>query len=80
MAQIPYLDVQELTKHFGAQVLFYRISFSIAEGQKVGLVAQNGTGKSTLLSILTGKESKDGGACIYRNDLRLAVGNKNAWP
>ena len=71
MAQIPYLDVQELTKHFGAQVLFNRISFSIAEGQKVGLVAQNGTGKSTLLSILTGKESKDGGACIYRNDLRI---------
>ena len=71
MAQIPYLDIQELTKHFGAQVLFDRISFSIAEGQKVGLVAQNGTGKSTLLSILTGKESKDGGACIYRNDLRI---------
>ena len=71
MAQIPYLDVQELTKHFGAQGLFDRISFSIAEGQKVGLVAQNGTGKSTLLSILTGKESKDGGACIYRNDLRI---------
>ena len=71
MAQIPYLDVQELTKHFGAQVLFDRISFSIAEGQKVGLVAQNGTGKSTLLSILTGKESKDGDACIYRNDLRI---------
>ena len=71
MAQIPYLDVQELTKHFGAQVLFDRISFSIAEGQKVGLVAQNGTGKSTLLSILTGKESKDGGVCIYRNDLRI---------
>ena len=71
MAQIPYLDVQELTKHFGAQVLFDCISFSIAEGQKVGLVAQNGTGKSTLLSILTGKESKDGGACIYRNDLRI---------
>ena len=71
MAQIPYLDVQELTKHFGAQVLFDRISFSIAEGQKVGLVAQNGTGKSTLLSILTGKESKDSGTCIYRNDLRI---------
>lgn len=71
MAQVPYLDVQELTKHFGAQVLFNRISFSIAEGQKVGLVAQNGTGKSTLLSILTGKEGKDSGACIYRNDLRI---------
>ena len=55
MAQTPYLDVQNLTKSFGAQVLFKDISFSIAEGQHVGLVAQNGTGKSTLLSILTGK-------------------------
>ena len=71
MAQTPYLDVQGLTKHFGAQVLFENISFSIAEGQKVGLVAQNGTGKSTLLSILTGKEGKDSGECIYRNDLRI---------
>ena len=71
MAQTSYLDVQGLTKHFGAQVLFENISFSIAEGQKVGLVAQNGTGKSTLLSILTGKEGKDSGECIYRNDLRI---------
>ena len=71
MAQTPYLDVQGLTKHFGAQILFENISFSIAEGQKVGLVAQNGTGKSTLLSILTGKEGKDSGECIYRNDLRI---------
>lgn len=71
MAQTPYLDVQGLTKHFGAQVLFENISFSIAEGQKVGLVAQNGTGKSTLLSILTGKEGKDSGECIYRNNLRI---------
>ena len=71
MAQTPYLDVQGLTKHFGAQVLFENISFSIAEGQKVGLVAQNGTGKSTLLSILTGKEGKDSGECIYRNDLHI---------
>ena len=57
MAQTPYLDVQNLTKSFGAQVLFKDISFSIAEGQHIGLVAQNGTGKSTLLSILTDKES-----------------------
>lgn len=71
MAQTPYLDVQGLTKHFGAQVLFENISFSIAEGQKVGLVAQNGTGKSTLLSILTSKEGKDSGECIYRNNLRI---------
>lgn len=71
MAQIPYLDVQNLTKSFGAQVLFKDISFSIAEGHHVGLVAQNGTGKSTLLSILTGKESHDAGSIIYRNDLRV---------
>ncbi|EEX18276.1 ABC-F family ATP-binding cassette domain-containing protein [Prevotella veroralis] len=73
MAQIPYLDVQNLTKSFGAQVLFKDISFSIAEGQHVGLVAQNGTGKSTLLSILTGKESHDAGSIIYRNDLRVGL-------
>ena len=73
MAQIPYLDVQSLTKSFGAQVLFKDISFSIAEGQHVGLVAQNGTGKSTLLSILTGKEGYNSGSIIYRNDLRVGM-------
>ena len=73
MAQIPYLDVQNLTKSFGAQVLFKDISFSIAEGQHVGLVAQNGTGKSTLLSIITGKEGYDSGSIIYRNDLRMGM-------
>ena len=73
MAQIPYLDVQNLTKSFGAQVLFKDISFSIAEGQHVGLVAQNGTGKSTLLSILTRKEGYDSGSIIYRNDLRVGM-------
>lgn len=73
MAQTPYLDVQSLTKSFGAQVLFKDISFSIAEGQHIGLVAQNGTGKSTLLSILTDKESYDNGTIIYRNDLRVGL-------
>lgn len=73
MAQIPYLDVQNLTKSFGAQVLFKDISFSIAEGQHIGLVAQNGTGKSTLLSILTGKEGYDSGSIIYCNDLRVGM-------
>ena len=77
MAQTPYLDVQNLTKRFGAHVLFDSISFSIAEGQKVGLVAQNGTGKSTLLSILTEKEGKDSGECIYRNDLRIGYLEQN---
>ena len=68
----PVLDVQNLTKRFGAKVLFEDISFSIAEGQRVGLIAQNGTGKSTLLSILMGEEGKDGGEVIYRNGLRVA--------
>lgn len=71
MAQIPYLDVQNLSKRFGAQVLFENISFSIAEGQRVGLIAQNGTGKSTLLAMLTGHEGKDGGEMVYRNGLRV---------
>ena len=77
MAQIPYLDVQNLTKSFGAQVLFKDISFSIAEGQHIGLVAQNGTGKSTLLSILTGSESYDSGNIIYRNNLRVGMLEQN---
>ncbi len=70
-AQIPYLDVQNLTKRFGAQVLFENISFSISEGQKVGLVARNGTGKSTLMSVLMDKEGYEGGSIIYRRDLKL---------
>lgn len=69
--QIPYLDVQNLTKRFGAQVLFENISFSIAEGQKVGLVARNGTGKSTLMSVLMDKEGYEAGSIIYRRDLKL---------
>ncbi len=67
----PYLDIQNLTKRFGARVLFEDISFSIAEGQKVGLIAQNGTGKSTLMSILTGHEGYESGSIIWRNDLRM---------
>lgn len=69
--QTPYLDVQHLTKTFGAHVLFEDISFSVAEGQKIGLVAQNGTGKSTLLSIITGAEGYDSGDIIFRRDLRV---------
>lgn len=67
----PFLDVQNLTKSFGAQVLFRDINFSIGEGQKVGLVAKNGTGKSTLLEILTGHEGYDSGSIIFRNNIRL---------
>ena len=69
----PYLDVQHLTKSFGSLVLFNDISFSVAEGQKVGLIAKNGTGKSTLLSILSGKEGYDCGEIIFRRDLRVGM-------
>lgn len=69
--QLPYLDIQNLTKSFGAQVLFKDISFSVAEGQKIGLVAKNGTGKSTLLSILTGREGYDSGNIIFRRELKI---------
>ena len=69
----PYLDVQHLTKSFGSLVLFNDISFSVAEGQKVGLIAKNGTGKSTLLSILSGKEGYDSGEIIFRRDLRVGM-------
>ena len=68
---IPYLDVQHLTKTFGALTLFRDISFSIGEGQKVGLIAKNGTGKSTLLSILAGKEGYDAGDIVFRRDLKV---------
>ena len=57
--EIPYLDVQQLTKSFGSLVLFENISFSIAEGQKVGLIAKNGTGKSTLLSVQSAESQAD---------------------
>ncbi len=67
----PFLDVQNLTKSFGAQVLFEDICFSVGEGQKVGLIAKNGTGKSTLMKILMGEEGYDSGAIIYRNDIRI---------
>lgn len=67
----PYVDVQNLTKSFGALKLFSQISFSIAEGQKVGLIAKNGTGKSTLLSVLAGKEGYDNGDIIFRRDLTI---------
>ena len=69
----PYLDVQHLSKSFGSLVLFDDINFSVAEGQHVGLIAKNGTGKSTLLSILTGHEGYDSGDIIYRRDIRVGM-------
>ncbi len=67
----PFLDVQNLTKSFGAQVLFRNISFSVGEGQRVGLIAKNGTGKSTLMKILMNEEGYDDGSIIYRRDIRV---------
>lgn len=67
----PILDVQNVSKAFGAHVLFKNISFSISEGQHVGLIAKNGTGKTTLLSLLSGKEPVDSGSIIYRKDVRV---------
>ena len=75
--QLPYLDIQNLTKSFGAHVLFQDISFSVAEGQKIGLVAKNGTGKSTRLSILTGREGYDSGNIIFRRELKIGYLEKS---
>lgn len=68
---IPFLDVQGLSKSFGALRLFDNINLSVSEGQKVGLIARNGTGKSTLLSIIAGKESADAGEIVFRRDLKV---------
>ena len=69
----PVLDVQHLTNSFGSLVLFNDISFSIAEGQRVGLIAKNGTGKSTLLSVLCGKEGWDAGSIVFRRDIKVGM-------
>lgn len=66
-----YLQVEGLTKSYGDRVLFSDISFGIDQGEKVGLVARNGTGKSTFLDILTGRESPDSGSVIWRNGIRV---------
>lgn len=70
-ANTPFLDVQDLTKRIGDLVLFENISFSIAEGQHVGLIARNGAGKSTLLNILMGRDDYESGQIIFRRDLRI---------
>lgn len=71
--ETPFLDVQNISKSFGALVLFSDISFSISQGQRVGLIAKNGTGKSTLLRVIAGKESADNGDIIFRRDVRTSM-------
>lgn len=71
--ETPLLDVQNISKSFGALVLFSDISFSISQGQRVGLIAKNGTGKSTLLRVIAGKESADNGDIIFRRDVRTSM-------
>ena len=66
------LQVEQLTKSFGDRVLFSDISFSIERGQKVGLIAPNGTGKSTLMRILLGREPQDSGTITYERDIKQA--------
>lgn len=68
---IPYLDIQNLTKRIGDLVLFENISFSLAEGERVGIIARNGAGKSTLLNVISGKEDYESGEIIFRNNLRI---------
>ncbi|MEO4716106.1 ABC-F family ATP-binding cassette domain-containing protein [Phocaeicola vulgatus] len=67
----PYMQVDGLTKSFGDLVLFRKISFGVAEGQRIGLIAKNGTGKTTLLNIIAGKEGYDEGSIVFRRDLRV---------
>ena len=76
---VPYIDIQGLSKSFGALTLFEDISFSISEGQRVGLIAKNGTGKSTLLSVLTGKEGYDAGKIICKRDLKIGYLEQSPW-
>ena len=73
----PYLQVDGLTKSFGDLVLYENMSFGVAEGQRIGLIAKNGTGKSTLLNIITGKEGYDEGSIVYRRDLRVGYLEQN---
>ena len=68
---VSYLQVEGLSKAFGVDVLFEDLTFGVAEGEKIGLIAKNGTGKSTLLDILAGIASQDSGTVIYRNNLRV---------
>lgn len=68
-----YLQIENLTKSYGDRILFADITFGVEEGDKIGVIAKNGTGKSTLLNIISGKESPDSGKITFRNDLRVSI-------
>lgn len=70
---ISYLQVDNLSKRFGEQLLFEHISFGVGKGQKVALIAKNGMGKSTLLRIIAGKDSAETGTVIFRNDISIGI-------
>ena len=76
---VSYLQVQNLTRSVGDKTLFRDLCFSIGEGQKVGLIAKNGTGKSTLLNILGGKDQADEGQVVFHNPLDLTVIEACFW-
>lgn len=67
----PVIQVENLTKSFGDRLLFGDLTFGINEGEKIGLVARNGTGKTTLLRVLAGADTPDSGSIIARNGLRI---------
>lgn len=73
----PYLQVEDLTKSYGDRILFESVTFGVNEGDKIGLIAKNGTGKSTLLRLLSGSESPDSGTVTFRNDLRVGFLDQN---
>ena len=68
-----YLQIENLTKSYGDRILFDTITFGVNEGDKIGVIAKNGTGKSTLLKIISGEESADEGKITFRNDLRVGI-------
>ena len=68
-----YLQIEDLTKSYGDRILFDSITFGVNEGDKIGIIAKNGTGKSTLLNIISGKEVADSGDITFRSDLRVSI-------
>lgn len=68
---ISYLQIEGLSKSFGDRMLFSDVTFGIYQGDKIGIIAANGSGKTTFLNILSGDEDYDGGTIVYRNNLKI---------